>query len=138
MFFNRSITLLIIISVALVLCSCSASIGKEEKVDIKNSDGDSVEEKAPSVEVEPREPVYVYDKHPGNNLKEVALSLNNEPLLLSNGYLRLVGVVSGGKPLALVEIGGRGICAEIGGRIGDYSVVSISEKEINLKRKEAF
>ncbi|MGB9613284.1 MAG: hypothetical protein ACPL4K_03805, partial [Candidatus Margulisiibacteriota bacterium] len=56
-------------------------------------------EEAEVVESPSREAVFVYG-NPKDLPKRLVLTLGSEPLLLPSGYVRLVGVVSGGKPTA--------------------------------------
>jgi hypothetical protein len=125
--------LLFLILLILALSSCSSN---KEKVEAAMDENEANEGFEPSVEVKAREPLYIYENHPDKiGSKEVDLGMNKEPLLLSSGYVRLVGVVSGGKPLALVEVGGRGLCLEPGEELGEYKVMEISEKSVRLIRK---
>lgn len=96
------------------------------------------EEKPPTSEAQVREPLYTYEKDTSPaNPDSFCLDLNDEPLLLPDGYVRLVGVVSGGRPIALIEVGGRGRCVRPGDIIGDHAVVGISPRTARLrKRKE--
>ncbi len=128
--------IIFIILLALALSSC-AFVKEKAGVNLEEQESEILVEEAPSAEVDARKPIYVYENKPEKvTLRKVTLTLNSEPLLLPNGYVRLVGVVSGGKPIALIEVGGRGICIEIGETVGAYRVVRISKKEIKLVRKE--
>ena len=125
-----------VIVLALLLTSCSGS-GKEPKTAVREEPLEVVESRENTVEVDPREPLYVYKNQPAADQQEIVLRLNAEPLLLTSGYVRLVGVVSGGKPLALIEVGGRGLGVEIGDEVGEYQVVDISAKSVCLIKKGA-
>jgi len=122
----------------LILALSSCSPRQPAEVVASPEDLPVVEAQPPSIEARPREPLYTYEKDPGPaNPDSFCLSLNDEPLLLPDGYVRLVGVVSGGKPIALIEVGGRGRCARMGDRIGDHVVVGIGPGSARLrKRKE--
>jgi hypothetical protein len=136
---------ILLCSVIVALSSCSSEKNKVEAV--QEEETEAVEEQVSSVESGPREPIYVYGKHPEKDtLKEVILRLNAEPVLLpvhrspegeggASGYVRLVGVVSGGRPLALVELGGKGLGVGIGEEFAGYRIASISSRKIILKRK---
>ena len=127
--------LIFIILLILALSSCSGIKEKAEE-NLERDESEAMVEQRASIEAAVREPLYVYKNQPeGIASRNVTLTLNEEPLLLPNGYVRLVGVVSGGRPMALVEVGGRGLCVEIGNRVGDYRVVSILAKKIRLKFK---
>ncbi|MFH1347371.1 MAG: hypothetical protein ABIH22_01645 [Candidatus Margulisiibacteriota bacterium] len=128
---NRIIGLLLI---ALLLTSCSGS-KEESNIEPQAESLEVVESRENTVEVDPREPLFVYKNQPVMNLDEIILKLNAEPLLLTSGYVRLVGVVSGGKPLALIEVGGRGLGVEIGDEVGQYQVVNISTNCVFLAKK---
>ncbi len=135
---------ILLFACALILSSCSSPKKEAENRTVEVED-ETVESVA-SPEANMREPVYIYGKQSGGESNRVTLTINGEPLLLTNGYVRLVGVVSGparnakqgdaggGRPLALVEIGGRGLCVEVGDKVADYMVVNISRKEIVLSK----
>lgn len=129
------IKLIFIILLILALSSCS-SVKEKEEVILDEDQSEIIKEQLPSDEADARAPIYVYQNQSEKvSLKEVTLKLNAEPLLLPNGYVRLVGVVSGGSPMALIEVGGRGRLVEVGDGIGKYRVAGISEKVIKLIRK---
>jgi len=90
-------------------------------------------EEAETVEAPSREAVYTY-----SNQKKLAekmiLKFSSEPILLPSGYVRLVGVVSGGRPVACLEIGGRGLVLGKGGEIDDYRVCGIGNDYVLLER----
>jgi hypothetical protein len=119
--------IIFIMFAALLLTSCSSVKQKEE---LKPEDDKREIVQETTVEAENREPIYVYRKEQEQNLKEVTLRMNSQPILLpvrrsldeggASGYVRLVGVVSGGRPIALVEVGGRGLCVGIGEEVGGY------------------
>ncbi|MFH1576166.1 MAG: hypothetical protein ABID35_01335 [Candidatus Margulisiibacteriota bacterium] len=132
---KKMIVVLFLIFVSLLLVSCSAS---KEKIEVQTADDDIeiVEEQVSTLEADPRETVFTYNNQPEKVfLKEALLKLNSEPLLLTSGYVRLVGVVSGGKPLALIEVGGRGVCLALGDEVGGYCLVEIKKNGIRLLRK---
>jgi len=127
--------LIFLILLILALSSC-ASVKEKEEIGLKEEESEIMVDEVPSLEAETRKPVYVYESQPEKiSSSKVTLKLNSEPLLLSNGYVRLAGVVSGGRPMALIEIGGRGLCLEPGDEVGGYRVSRIWEKEIGLIRK---
>jgi len=82
-----------------------------------------------------REAVFTY-----NDKKEMprrlVLSLAGEPLLLPSGYVRLAGVVRGERPVALIEIGGRGLALAKGESVDDYRVVRVDGDNIVLERRK--
>ncbi len=139
--FQKIISLVCVICCSFLLISCSAS-EEPEKVSLEEQEAaEAIEEQTPSVEVESRKPLYVYNNRPTENPGKLTLKLNNEPLLLPNGYVRLVGVVSGpacrtgrGKSRALIEVAGKGRCVGVGDKVGRYKVVSVLSKEIQLAR----
>lgn len=120
---------------ALLLTSCSGS-KEEPKVGQQEESLEIVESRENTVEADPRETLFVYKDQAATDQNEIILKLNAEPLLLTSGYVRLVGVVSGGKPLALIEVGGRGFGVEIGEEVGKYQVVDISARSVRLIKKE--
>ena len=123
-----------ILLTAVFLTSCSGSNG-ESSVEPQTESLEVVESRENTIEVDPREALFVYKNQPAADQHEIILKLNAEPLLLPSGYVRLVGVVSGGKPLALIEVGGRGLGVEIGDEVGQYQVVDISAKSVCLIKK---
>lgn len=128
--------LIFIIILILALSSC-ASVKEKPGESLEGEGSGIMVEEAPSVEAEARQPIYVYENQPEKVfLRKVTLTLSSEPLLLPNGYVRLVGVVSGGRPMALVEVGGRGFSVEVGDEVGKYRVALISREKIKLVIKE--
>lgn len=125
---------LCLVTSALLLSSCAPS-RENTDTNLRDDDASMVEEQAASPEVDVRQPVYVYNQQSHNDAQEITLQLNSEPLLLHNSYVRLVGVVSGGRPMALVEVGGRGVSLGAGGEVCGYRVVSIFNDEIKLERE---
>lgn len=113
---------------ALLLSSCS----------FKNSEPQGIIEDQASLEAEgiaapSREAVFLYND--AKTLpKRVALNLAGEPVLLPSGYVRLVGVVSGGKPIACLEIGGRGLALGKGEMVNDYRIIGIAGDRVVLER----
>jgi hypothetical protein len=91
----------------------------------------------PSAEAEPiasRETLFVYGGKKTASSRLV-LELSGEPVLLSSGYLRLVGVVAGARPMACLELGGRGFILTKGEVIDDYRVAGLSGDTAVLERK---
>jgi hypothetical protein len=127
--------LIFLILLILALSSC-ASVKEKEEIGLKEEESEIMVDEAPSLEAEIRKPIYVYESQPKKiSSSKVTLKLNSEPLLLSNGYVRLAGVVSGGRPMALIEIGGRGRSVEIGEEVGEYKIVNILGKAVRLLRQ---
>lgn len=125
----------LIILLIIPLASCCSP---QDEVDISSDpeDEEIVEEQLSVENVPSREALYVYNNNqPAMDLTEVALTLNGEPLLLSSSYVRLVGVVSGGRPMALIEDAGRGLCLFVGDKLKGYRVASISNREVQLKKQ---
>lgn len=82
-----------------------------------------------------REVVYVYKEQQENLTDELKIKLNAAPLLLGSGYVRLAGVVSGVKPMALIEVGGRGLVVEQGDQLQGYRVGWIGQGSVNLLKE---
>jgi hypothetical protein len=117
----------------LALSSCSAD---KEKVDVVPVAVEEIEESIPSFEAEARAPLYICaDQVTSISPDMILLKLNAEPILLASSYVRLVGVVSGGKPLALIEVGGKGLGVEIGSACGGYKVSNIFNNGIRLVKR---
>jgi hypothetical protein len=96
------------------------------------SDASCASEEAETIDPATREAVFVYGG--AQPPKRLVLSFAGEPFLLPSGYVRLVGVVSGGRPIALIEIGGRGLALGKGENINDYRVVGINDNSVVLER----
>ncbi len=128
------IKLIFLVLAILALSSCSS---RPEQVEVKAEEEElRVEEEiAPTAEAEAREAVYIYKAHPGQvSSDKITLAMNDDPLLLPDGYVRLVGVVSGGKPIAVIEVGGRGVVVERGDQVCGYTLILIDKGKILLKR----
>jgi hypothetical protein len=121
--------------VALMLSSCSSKGVVEDKVQAAADDEPFLDQPVSS-EVQKREPIFVYKDQSPEASKRISLKLNGEPLLLTSGYVRLAGVVSGGRPIALVEVGGKGLALENGDKVSGYRVFGISKKHVQLVREE--
>lgn len=97
-------------------------------------------EAVPEQSVASREAVYIYsEKQAGSN----SLMLRSEPLLLSTGYARLVGVVSGpvcpaggDRPIALIELGGRGLTVAVGEVVDGFTVDHIDQEIVYLTKEQ--
>ncbi len=117
------------ILIIFILTSCSSHKRIEDSAIKENA----VTEEAETVESPTREAVFVYG-NPKDCPKRLVLTLAGEPVLLPSGYVRLVGVVSGGRPIACLEIGGRGLALGKGENINDYRVVGINDDSVVLER----
>jgi hypothetical protein len=95
---------------------------------------DAQETQAASVELPSREAVFIY-----GNAKDlpaqIILRLGGAPLLLLSGYVRLVGIVAGENPAALVEVGGKGLALEVGDDFEGYQLSSIAQGKVVLRKK---
>ena len=121
--------IILLVLIAGLLTSCSGS--NSEPV----IEPESVEEESITPEAKPREALFVYQDKTKIGQQEIELKLNAAPLLLSDSYVRLAGVVSGGKPIALIEIGGRGQLVRSGDRISGYRVIWIGEGMLKLSKE---
>jgi hypothetical protein len=131
--FKNYLKFFTLILLGLFLVSCAPS--KEGQLEIAKDDAEMVEEEMITVEADSREALFVYDQQLQPAKDELILKFDDEPLLLASGYVRLVGVVSGGMPLALLEVGGRGLCAGVGEEVAEYKITQIAGKSVCLKRK---
>lgn len=123
---------------SLSLLLLTACFSKETKLETRQPDDQVFLDQAKAtVEVTPRQPVYLYGE--GNQAakaEKITLHINNEPLLLDKSYVRLVGVVSGGRrPVALVDVGGRGIVLSQGEELCGYQVLLVETDRLELKRE---
>ena len=114
---------------ALALCSCAE---RDQKETVPEEPAVASEE-AESIETLSREAVFVY-KNTKDPPGRMILSIGGEPVLLPSGYVRLVGVVSGGRPIACFAIGGWGLALGKGERINDYRVAGINDDSVILER----
>lgn len=89
---------------------------------------------AEEFEVVTREAVYLYNETKGLS-RQVTIKIGGEPILLPSGYARLAGVVSGGRPVALLEIGGRGLALSKGETVDGYRIARIDGDLIVLKKE---
>jgi len=89
---------------------------------------------AEEIEVVTREAVYLYNETKGL-ARQVTIKIGGEPLLLPSGYARLAGVVSGGVPVAWLEIGGRGLALSKGEMVDGYRINRIDEDLIVLRKE---
>ena len=128
---KKCVFLSLLMLLLLLLASCTAKESAEPGSENKS---ETVNPTLPSREAEKREALYVYGAGPQeNSASKVVLKLNAAPVLLAASYVRLVGVVSsGGRPLALVEVGGRGQCVEPGSEILGYRVGRIARQTIEF------
>jgi len=129
------IKLIFLILAVLALSSCSAR--NKAEATTPPDETEILEEDVPTPEAEARETIYIYKEHPEQvSSDKITLVMNNDPLLLPDGYVRLVGVVSGGKPIAVIEVGGRGRIVGGGDKMGEYRVARIFPQEILLVKGE--
>ena len=118
-----------LIFAALIITSCSS----ENKSNSAVENGRVVTEEAAIPEAPTRESVFVYNqKKPAPD--RILLSFTSGPVLLPSGYTRLAGVVSGGEPIACLEIGGRGLALTKGEKTDDYRVVRINGDSVLLEK----
>jgi hypothetical protein len=126
---NKSMSMLILL--AFFLSSCASATDTQ-----KVADDEPFFDPPATAEAAKREPVFVYKDQTANTSKKVSLRLNGEPVLLTSGYVRLAGVVSGGRPIALVEVGGRALALRNGDTVSGYQVLNIVNDQISMLRKE--
>jgi hypothetical protein len=121
---------LIIIVMACPLSSCSFNHRppKSDTLEVTTSETEAVE--LPS-----REALLVYGSGQ-NTPARLILTLAGGPYLLPSGYARLAGVVSGEKPIVLLEVGGRGLALGKGETVDDYRVVSITGDSVLLAKRK--
>lgn len=129
----RIIPLLVIASLLFSSCSPKETITVNPE---SAADDEPFLDLPASKEVSSRKPVFVYSEKDNLSKEEIVLRINNEPILLTSGYVRLVGVVSGGRPMALLEVGGRGLVVGVGDEISGYLISHISKDRIKLIKKE--
>ena len=129
----RTTVLILLLLSLLIICACAPA---QETVKATEETEPLGTEEVASQEVAPRSPLFVYNNQASKSPAEFTLSINASPLLLPDGYVRLVGVVSGGNPLALIEVGGRGLCLQLGETFSGYQVAVIDQREIKLVKKE--
>jgi len=128
----NAMPILIVIFLMIFLSACAPRPNQVEKN--ANSFVESTTEEVESVVEASREVVFTYGGQ--HNLPpRLILTLGGEPVLFPSGYVRLVGVVSGGKPTACLELGGRGLAVGVGEEIDDYQIEGVLEKSVTLIRK---
>ncbi len=131
--------IILFIFLMLFLSSCSSNRQSQQIVGDKGEieEISTIESSVPSPEADLRGPIYTYSNEKTTRIfsrKEILLTCPNEPLLLPNGYVRLTGILYGEKPLAVIEIGGRGMVVEEGGSVGGYIVQRIDDAGVLLKK----
>lgn len=129
---KQTVWLLILLVALLPLISCAA----EEPKTTNSVIGDEETSAEVSVTDQPTaEPIYVYGakRELPNNL---SLKLVGEPILFPSGYVRLAGVVSGLRPVALLEVGGKGLALREGEEINDYRIAGINGDCVVLERRK--
>jgi hypothetical protein len=125
-FFRQYFRWFVFLSIGMTLTSCAAKQTAPDR--------EFTPETTITREVETRGSVYVYGQGQPTGADRIELKLNGEPLLLPSGYARIVGVVSGGCPVACFEIGGRGVALGLGDKLDGYQLVSIDDKGIILQK----
>ena len=115
--------------IILLLSSCASDSDKSAKITEAITPSEESESAAPPT----REAVFVYGAGKGLS-KRLILNFSGGPVLLPSGYVRLVGVVSGGKPIACLEIGGRGLAVGKGEKVDDYRVARIAVNNVILEK----
>ena len=125
----KTLNLIIIGLLVLFLVSCAShKEAANQAIEVAAASPEAEATDAPS-----REAVFTYggrNELPG----KVVLRISGDPVLFPVGYVRLVGVVGGGRPTACLEVGGKGIALEKGEEISGYRMVSIDDDHILLKR----
>jgi Tfp pilus assembly protein PilP len=120
--------------IMLLVSGCSSNVPEEKKLEPKEDDQVEVVTK----EVEARAPIFTYgEKETKISIpQEIELTFNSEPVFIGGqGYMRLTGILGEKDPLAIIEIGGTGLQVKAGESIGGYTVRSIEEGKVKLKRK---
>ncbi|MDD5593986.1 MAG: hypothetical protein PHG97_04555 [Candidatus Margulisbacteria bacterium] len=120
---------LLLLALLVMLSACAA---QPRKTIVNNDDAPAASEEASASPS--REAIFIYGSRK-NLPARLILGLAGEPVLLPSGYVRLVGVVSGGRPIACLEIGGRGLALEKGETIDDYQVIRIDGDRVVLERR---
>jgi hypothetical protein len=129
---GRLVPLLLLV---FMLSSCSG--GERVNPVVEEQEDEAVEISAVSAEADPREPLYVYKDEPkAVAAEEIILALHADPVLLPVGYVRLAGMVSGVRPLALLDIAGKGRGIMVGDLVAGYRVVGVFGKQVVLNKGE--
>jgi len=122
---------LILVIVAVVISSCASKKAEEVKPPAEADD------EVASGEAAPQEgPVFTYDDAKIiDQAQEICLTFSDEPVQLPGvGFIKLKGIILGKEPMALVDVGGRGIMVAKGGRAGEYVVAEIREGFVRLEK----
>jgi hypothetical protein len=127
----QKIVLFFLLPMIIFLSACAS---QPAKTLIKNEETSDASEETAAVTVPSREAVFLYGRRQ-NLSSRLLLTLAGEPVLLPSGYIRLVGVVSGGKPTACLEIGGRGLALGEGEAVDDYRIVGIDGDSVVLEKR---
>jgi hypothetical protein len=107
----------------IVLLSCAGSgDGQKPSFEPENITAEAV--------IISNEAVRIYDQAAAR----IVFRLMGEPGRLPGGFGRLVGVVSGRKTVALLDLGGRGLALTEGDRVDDYRVSRITGDKLVLTK----
>jgi hypothetical protein len=126
----KDLRLLPLLTLLVALSACAAPGPKEVRPQTKSYSSAETE----GIEVVTREAVYLYNETKALS-RQVTIKIGGEPFLLPSGYARLAGVVSGGRPVAWLEIGGRGLAVSLGETVDGYRITRIDEGLIVLRKE---
>lgn len=120
---------------AVVVSSCSSNPpnkGSEESVAPTLEETETKEVDMPVT----GEAVFTYkeDQNFSSDQSGLYITLFNEPIEVPDvGFLKLKGAVVGQYPVALVEVGGRGVPLMIGDKLGSFVVKAIGKGYLKLE-----
>lgn len=121
-----------------LVASCSSNNVKPE--DPRPAPDDEPEQAIPTAEAAPEEgPIFTYegDKISGPAEPEIYLTFQSEPVQIpGQGYVKFKGAITGDRPVAVVEIAGKGVVLNLGERVGEYVVRQITEGYVRLVRQQ--
>ncbi|MFA6431612.1 MAG: hypothetical protein WCV91_04460 [Candidatus Margulisiibacteriota bacterium] len=123
-----TLSLLLILLLMITIFSSSCANNEPDKPNEKQIE---VSEGSQNDETSTREALFVYGTR---SKSEISLVFGGEPLLLSSSYARLVGVVCGGRPVACLEVGGKGAALSLGELVDGYRIIQIMNNKVVFKK----
>ncbi|HLD34781.1 MAG TPA: hypothetical protein VJB62_02860 [Patescibacteria group bacterium] len=124
----KKIVVYVFLLAAILTSSCANN--EAEKLDNKQI---IAEENAQNADEGSREALFVYG---GRANSEITLLLGGDPQLLSSSYARLAGAICGEKPVACLEVGGKGVSLAIGEITDGYQLIGIMKNKAKFKKDD--
>jgi len=132
----RNLAVFILFILPLTLSSCAFPPSSSNKPEEPEVTAEASLDILPSETAPSREAVFISDNQSPSDKPEIILKLNAEPYLMPSGYVRLIGIIDGGgKPMVLLDIGGRSVSLELFDEISNYRLVKVFNQTACLRRE---